>query len=238
MFNKKSLITIFINIVFFIIGSIATFLILNPFIPQIRAFFYRISPINITQNSVAYFFVELNKDQLQRELLKQNTDTTSLEHVTEDQIEKYTMRHGDLYTVEDKDTELIIKSVDIKGRVVDGKDASTLDRGFWFYPLSAPFGKKGRSIIIAHRFQYIPPRTDTFFNLDKIHIGDKVLIKQKNITFVYQVINKKIVDKNDLSVLSQTDKKNTLELITCTPLWTAKQRLVITAQFEYKTKEI
>lgn len=238
--KRYSLTQILLKITFSSIALIATFLIINPFIPSIKIFLQRINPNNIASNAVTYIFSQLNQEELQKELEKQNNDTTSLEHVTPDQIDKFIQEHGNIYTVEDKNTELIIKSVNIKGKVIDGKDSSALDRGFWYYPLSRPFGEKGKSIIIAHRFQYIPPRTDTFFNLDKVKIGDKIIIKQSNIDFVYRVTNIKVVEKNKIEILQSNNTKgpNKLVLITCTPLWTAKQRLVVTAKLEYKTRKI
>ena len=238
--KRYSLIQIFLKLTFTLIGLAASFLIINPFLPSLKIFWHRINPSNIASNAVTYIFSQLNQEELQKELEKQNNDTTSLEHVTSDQIDKFIQEQGNIYTVEDKDTQLIIKSVDIKGKVVDGKDSSALDKGFWFYPLSHPFGEKGKSIIIAHRFQYIPPRTDTFFNLDKVKIGDKVIIKQKDTEYIYRVINIKIVKKNKTEILQTNVDKgpNKLILITCTPLWTAKQRLVVTAQLEYKSRRI
>lgn len=238
MITKQSLGQFILKFIFAVIAFIATFFIIYPYSSDIKIFFYRINPINISKNTISYIFTELSEEELSKELLKQNSDEQSLEHLTQDQIDNFIDKHGDLYTVEDKNTILIIDSVNIRGKVVDGTDAQSLDRGFWFYPLSHPFGEKGKSIIIAHRFQYIPPRTDTFYNLDKVQIGDKIKIQQNDIQYIYRVTNIQVIEKDNLEILKQNKARNTLLLITCTPLWTADQRLVITARFEHKTNKI
>lgn len=77
----------------------------------------------------------------------------------------------------------------------------------------------------------MPPNTNTFFNLDKARVGDKIVINQKDGSYRYTVTEKKVVEKNDRSVLLNTNDYR-LTLITCTPLWTSDQRLVVIGKLD------
>jgi sortase A len=133
--------------------------------------------------------------------------------------------------MEEYKTVLSIDSADIKGKVVDGETSEQMERGFWHFPLSSQPGKRGNTVIIAHRFLYLPPRTDTFFSLDKVQIGDKITVTQKDGTYNYTVIERKVVAKTDRDVLAPTNDYR-ITLITCTPLWTSDRRLVVVGKLD------
>ncbi len=139
--------------------------------------------------------------------------------------------------LEELNMEIIIKSLNIKGNIFQGKDSQTMNLGFWHYPISQYPGEKGNSVIIGHRFQNIPPKTDTFYNLDKVKIGDEIIVQHKEGEYKYIVIDSQVIDPNDLSVLGKTDDYR-LTLITCTPLWTSEKRLVITAKLDKLYKKV
>ncbi len=130
--------------------------------------------------------------------------------------------------LEKKNTMLSIPSAHIHGKIVDGVSQDMMMKGFWHYPLSSVPGKRGNLVFIGHRFQKLPPNTDTFFNLDKVGVGDKVLLSQGDKEWRYTVVSTRVVEKDDTSVLGSSGDYR-LTLITCTPLWTADQRLVVTA---------
>ncbi len=133
--------------------------------------------------------------------------------------------------LEDLNTFLYIDSIDVEGNISEGISSDDMNRGFWHFPTSVYPGEKGNSIIIGHRFQYIPPARNTFYNLDKVEIGDEIVIKNDIDTFTYVVTKIEVVEKNDVSILQQSSDYR-LTLVTCTPLWTSKQRLVITAKLD------
>ncbi len=154
----------------------------------------------------------------------------TLEFLSEKKLKEHEKKYG-ITKVEKDETVLKIKSAEVEGVIVDGGDANAMERGFWYYPLSAPPGKQGNTVIIGHRFLHIPPRKDTFFNLDKIKVGDKIIIEQKQGKYTYTVINTREVDKNNASILSNTNDYR-ITLVTCTPLWTSEKRLVITGKMD------
>jgi sortase A len=77
----------------------------------------------------------------------------------------------------------------------------------------------------------MPPAKDTFFNLDKVKKGDNIVVQQEGNKYTYIVSEVKIVEKNDISVLQDTTEHQ-ITLITCTPLWTSKQRLAVIGKLD------
>jgi sortase A len=124
--------------------------------------------------------------------------------------------------------QLIIPSIKVEGGIVEGLDEETMNRGFWHYFSASPYHNKGNVVIIGHRYLKLPPNKDTFYHLDKVKKGDEIYIKTDDARFKYEVTEIKIINVADTSVVKQTEKA-ILTLITCHPLWTSKQRLVIIA---------
>jgi sortase A len=119
----------------------------------------------------------------------------------------------------------------VEGNIFQGRDSNTMDRGFWHFPTSAYPGQQGNSVIIAHRYLYLPPAKNTFFNLDKVKKGDNIVVEQEGNKYTYIVSEVKVVEKNDISVLQDTTEHQ-ITLITCTPLWTSHQRLAVIAKLD------
>lgn len=139
--------------------------------------------------------------------------------------------------LEEQNASLSIETAKISGNISEGVTSEAMERGFWHFPISSFPGKKGNVVIIGHRFKYIPPATNTFFNLDKISIGDQIKVSIGEETYTYVVTDTNIAEPNDVSVLQQTDDYR-LTLITCTPLWTSEERLVITAKLDKLYKKV
>lgn len=138
--------------------------------------------------------------------------------------------------IENFSAKLGIKSISVEGPIVSGEGEKTMKRGFWHYPSSSPLQQHKNVVIIGHRFYKLPPHKDTFYNLDKVSLGDEVVITTTVGTFHYQVTEKKVVNVSDTWVLNQTDYPQ-LTLITCHPLWTSKQRLVIISRLVKTTND-
>jgi len=128
---------------------------------------------------------------------------------------------------------IIIDSIEIEGKIVYGSEGEELLRqGFWHYPGSKYPGEEGISIIFGHRRYHLPPDKDTFFNLDKVKIGDRIEIKLIDGTWLeYTVINIISIDPVTLeNLLNEQSDRYLLKLITCHPLGTSKERLIVTAE--------
>ena len=118
--------------------------------------------------------------------------------------------------LENLNTKILIDSMEIEGKVYEGVDANTMDRGFWHFPISSLPGQKGNMVVIGHRYLKLPPNRDTFFNLDKVKVGDSIEVLQNDNEFTYIVTETKIVEKNDTSIL-QDFSDYRITLVTCTP---------------------
>ncbi|HVX93213.1 MAG TPA: sortase [Candidatus Dojkabacteria bacterium] len=206
------------------------FFIIYPKYPDIQNYLSQLQPYRIASNTTLHLFLKIsppNLTQVESEIGAPGT----LEEISPDEIAQLRNEGKIRFNMEEQNTQLYIPSVNINGKVVDDETSHGMDKGFWHFPLSSEPGLKGNTVIIAHRFLYLPPRTDTFFNLDKIKVGDKVIINQKGGTYRYTVVETKVVEKNDRSILLNTNDYR-LTLVTCTPLWTANQRQVIVAKLD------
>jgi sortase A len=133
--------------------------------------------------------------------------------------------------LEEVNTTVIVNSIEVEGKIFEGLNSRTMDNGFWHFPTSQLPGTKGNFVVIGHRYAKLPPSKDTFFNLDKVKVGDRVEVKQSNDEYTYIVTSTKEVDKNDISVIKDYSDYR-LTLITCSPLWSSDKRLVITAKLD------
>lgn len=134
--------------------------------------------------------------------------------------------------------ELMIPSLGIRApiRYLDTLDEAAmkakLKEGVVHYPLTAMPGQSGNVFIFGHSSYYWwdwSEYNSIFANLEKISGGEVILIKFSGKLFVYRVTNTKIVESNDLTVLSQGKGQN-LTLMTCTPLGTDLQRFIVESE--------
>jgi sortase A len=99
----------------------------------------------------------------------------------------------------------------------------SIDYGIYHEPQSAKPGS-GTVILFGHRTLHGSP----FLNLDKLQAGDNITLSWPGIGDVeYTVMNSTIVDASYRMAL---DQGNVLFLITCYPLGSTSQRLIIEAQ--------
>jgi sortase A len=163
-----------------------------------------------------------------------NTEVLARQSIEESIAKNFVLKRK---VLEDQNAMLSIESVKISGNISEGTTSEAMERGFWHFPTSSLPGQKGNVVIIGHRFKYIPPATNTFFNLDKTRIGDQIKINVGEETYTYIITGTNIAKPNDISVIQQTDDYR-LTLITCTPLWTSEERLVITAKLDKLYKKV
>jgi sortase A len=133
--------------------------------------------------------------------------------------------------IEQRNTVLTISSIEVEGKIYEGIESTTMDKGFWHFPTSQLPGQKGNVVVMGHRYANLPPKKDTFFNLDKVKVGDRIEIIEQDRQYTYIVTETKVVEKNDVSILSDFSDYR-ITLVTCTPLWTDNQRLVIVGKLD------
>jgi sortase A len=125
-------------------------------------------------------------------------------------------------TADDGLTRLSVPKIDLDSVVVEGTTYRALLLGPGHMAETPVPGGTGNSVITGHR--------DTFFrHLHELEKGDTVLVQREGKTFRYQVMGKKIVEPDDMSVIHPV-KDSQLTLITCYPTYyigPAPKRLVV-----------
>jgi LPXTG-site transpeptidase (sortase) family protein len=120
---------------------------------------------------------------------------------------------------------LIIPKIFVNGEIFEGELPEVLDKGLWLRPTSSTPERGSNTIIVAHRYLNTTG-PETFYHLDKLEIGDQIEVIWNQKKYFYEVFETSVVDPTEMKVERWT-KTSILTLYTCTPLWTAKQRLVV-----------
>jgi sortase A len=118
---------------------------------------------------------------------------------------------------------LEIPAIDLSVTVVKGTSKYALAKGPGWYEQSALPGK-GNTAIAGHR----NVGGSWFRNLDRLKEGDLVTLTYKDKKYNYKVEKTFVVSKSDWSIIEPTDEP-VLTLMTCHPLGSTEQRIVIRA---------
>ena len=233
--TKKITITLLIIL---LVLSPAFFLVLYPNYNNLVLAFNSFDVYNISKEASVKILTQIspNKEKYNEQVL----GTTSIEESLKD-----TEINLERKILEELNTTIRIDTINIEGDIVQGESSLRMNDGFWHFPTTSYPGEKGNSVIIGHRFLHLPPRKDTFFNLEDIKIGESIVISQNTDPnnpgeaekLNYIVTETKIVEPNDVSVIQQTDDYR-LTLITCTPLWTSEKRFVVIAKLDKLYKRV
>ncbi len=127
---------------------------------------------------------------------------------------------------------LFIPDIQLDAEIFDGKTAATLDKGIWRRPNTSSPDKAGNTVLVAHRFTYNGPAV--FYHLDLMKKGHRFAVFWDGKEYDYEVIETKIVEPTAIEIENNT-KEPIMTLYTCTPMWTAKQRLVIVSKLISET---
>jgi sortase A len=109
--------------------------------------------------------------------------------------------------------------------------AADLENGVAHYSGTALPGEDGNVALTGHSSNYWWDKgayNYVFQNLNSLNAGDQIILYYGGGTYTYQVTAKQVVSPNESQVLNPTSSK-TLTLITCWPVYTNWQRLVVTA---------
>jgi sortase A len=122
---------------------------------------------------------------------------------------------------------LVIPKLAMNTPIFEGPTIYTANKGVWHRPQSSDPEHDSNTVLVGHRFTYTNP-TGVFYNLDKLTVGDSIGLFWNGKKYTYTVSATKVVPPTDVDVEAPTSDTR-LTLYTCTPLWSAKNRLVITA---------
>lgn len=94
-------------------------------------------------------------------------------------------------------------------------------------------GEIGNTVIAGHSSNDVFDRGDykfIFVQLDKLKVGDSIYANYEGKRYTYVVTKKEVVAPNRVDKLIYSTNKPVMTLITCTPLGTALNRLLVTAE--------
>lgn len=123
--------------------------------------------------------------------------------------------------------KILIPAINLNKQLYSGPTLRDLHYGPWLMPKVGKPDTSGNTVIAGHRFTYSGP--DVFYHLDKIKPGDKITIYWQGERYDWEVTQTKVVPATEVSVQQNTVDKR-LTLITCTPILTAKDRLIVIAK--------
>ncbi len=132
----------------------------------------------------------------------------------------------------------MIPKIGVDSEILEGDTLDILNKkeGVWREPDSSTPENIGNMVIAGHRFQYLPPNTNTFYNLDKLNVNDIIVIywqKDSKIQdFIYKIYDIKEVNPNQTEIRNFDKNLNgQLTLYTCGPNVGEKdKRIVIKAK--------
>lgn len=119
---------------------------------------------------------------------------------------------------------VVIPRIGLDAIVLEGVDGDELNAGPGHLPGSAYPGEQGNSVISAHRDRH-------FSHLDALDVGDTVITESGTHVTTWEIVAKRVVDKNDRALFRTRDA--TLTLTTCWPIryvGPAPERLILTAK--------
>lgn len=126
-----------------------------------------------------------------------------------------------------KTNNIVIPKIGVDTQILEGKSAQTLNNGLWHRPKTSTPDLGSNTVITGHRFMY-STGNKTFYHLDKLAVGDPITVYWKGKAYGYRVTKQEVVPPTQTQIEESTTDER-LTLYTCTPLWTSKNRLVVTA---------
>ena len=94
-------------------------------------------------------------------------------------------------------------------------------------------GQIGNTVISGHSSNDLLDSGDykfIFAQLDKLNTGDTIYVNYQSKRYTYTVTNKEVVKPSQVTKLVYPTTKPLLTLITCTPIGTSTNRLLVTAE--------
>lgn len=120
-----------------------------------------------------------------------------------------------------------------KWDILDREILKDLVKGVVIYPNSIVPGRKGNTTITGHSSNYVwvnSKYNDVFARLHEVILGDRIYIYYDQTKYVYEVQNIKVVKPETVEVMFPESNYEKLTVITCTPVGTTLNRLVLEAR--------
>lgn len=85
-------------------------------------------------------------------------------------------------------------------------------------------GHSAGDVYSSNQYKYI------FSGLERLQDGDLIYVNYKSVRYTYRVVRKQVIDPSNVAALVIDTDKPLLTLVTCTPLGTSRNRLLVTAE--------
>jgi len=98
------------------------------------------------------------------------------------------------------------------------------------YPGSTKPGKDWNTFIFGHSSNYPWIKwnyNDVFANLNKLEKGEEIIVYYEQEKYTYKVKEKKVITPGQTDILKRNKNKDEITLMTCWPLWTTLNRLIV-----------
>lgn len=127
---------------------------------------------------------------------------------------------------------------DYRVPIAQGVDLATvLNKGYvGHYTETAMVGEVGNFSLAGHRLSY----GSAFRNVDKLQVGDAIVVETSDNWYVYQVSDWHIVDPTAVEVIAPVPNEpgaeptqRLLTLTSCHPLFSTEERYIVHAEFVY-----
>ena len=127
-----------------------------------------------------------------------------------------------------KENRIVIPSISLNEPILESSNINVITNGgTWRRPSSATPKDNNNTVIVGHR--YYGNNISTFYNLDKVKVGQLLAVYWEGQEFLYEVTETKVVTPSTVDIEAPTSERQ-LTLYTCTPIWTARNRLVVIAK--------
>jgi sortase A len=120
-----------------------------------------------------------------------------------------------------------IPAIQIDAQVVQGDGWEQLKKGVAQHLGSADPGSKGNVVLSAHNDIF----GELFRDLDQLKPGDQVVLFTNQRAYRYEVVDTRIVEPVEVSVINATSEP-TVTLISCYPYLIDNQRIVVIARLQ------
>ncbi len=132
--------------------------------------------------------------------------------------------------------QLVIPSIGLDKMILEGIRTTDLQNGPGHFPETPLPGQFGNAAVAGHRTTHGQP----FFRIDEIEVGDEILVTTLAGRYVYVMTGRQIVSPSDYARVIPTLDPTiaTLTLTSCDPKFSAKNRIVISAQIDLAQSDL
>ena len=122
---------------------------------------------------------------------------------------------------------IVIPSIGVDEPILESSTISAIDDGgTWRRPNTSVPVEGSNTVIVGHR--WFGNSVSTFYHLDKLDIGEVFAIYWEGQEILYRIASKGVVDATEVAIENPTSQP-IVTIYTCDPVWSAANRLVITA---------